>query len=303
MGVFHLSGLGLNPGAVTVPLTYIYFLLKQCREGDEKAIEFFKYSGEENETLKGKPEALIIFTSKEVIEGKKQVESRDNIFNTPKQKSIPSTIMKYLQNLVKALNFKDSLYGEFGVRYLYFVEVDVNNFDDCYRKIYLTLKGVKEKEIECNLIGGTNQINLSLMLASSITGVVARHYYVFEEKINFLHSPTIRSKNQKIKVPPQNWYEIPSMFLSYGEIINKLSSLGILSHPVNISLIKNILNEAGLNLKKLCGRWIEVEGEKVKPGKLLRKILKFHEKLEIEAQKLDDFSNWKSYFEEKKLAV
>lgn len=34
MGVFHLSGLGLNPGAVTVPLTYIYFLPKQSKEGD-----------------------------------------------------------------------------------------------------------------------------------------------------------------------------------------------------------------------------------------------------------------------------
>lgn len=76
MGVFHLSGLGLNPGAVTIPLTYTYFLLKQSKEGDLASQQFFAHSGEKQERLKGKPEAIIVFTSKEVISGELQSGDR-----------------------------------------------------------------------------------------------------------------------------------------------------------------------------------------------------------------------------------
>jgi len=301
MSVFHLSGLGLNPGAVTVPLTYIYFLLKQCREGDKKAIEFFKYSGEENETLKGKPEALIIFTSKEVIEGKVHNEIIDKLFNTRKQKSIPYTIMRYFQNLIKGLDFKNSLFGEFGMKYLCFVEVDINNFEDCYRKIYLTLKGIKGKEIECNLIGGTNQINLSLMLAGSITGVVAKYYYVFEKDNKLLHSGLIENKKQRMPVPPKNWYEIPPLFLSYGELIEELKNIGILEKPVNVNQIKKTLEKFGLGIEKFFGRWIVIDGEKAKAGQLLRRVLNFHKNIEEETKKEEivNFSKWKNYFKSK----
>jgi hypothetical protein len=92
MGVFHLSGLGLNPGAVTVPLTYIYFLLKQSKEGDSASQQFFAHSGEEQERLKGKPEAIIIFTSKEVISGELQRDINDTLFGTRKQGSACLTI-------------------------------------------------------------------------------------------------------------------------------------------------------------------------------------------------------------------
>jgi hypothetical protein len=80
MGVFLLSGLGLNPGAVTVPLTYLYYLLKQFKNGDSAASRFFVHSGEKNERLNGKPETLVVFTSREVINGTHQWDIRDNLF-------------------------------------------------------------------------------------------------------------------------------------------------------------------------------------------------------------------------------
>ena len=69
MGVYHLSGLGINPGAVTMPMTAIYLMHVGLVLGNERAVEFFRYSGESGEgdskeTYPGKPQALLIFTSR-----------------------------------------------------------------------------------------------------------------------------------------------------------------------------------------------------------------------------------------------
>ncbi|MGQ9569602.1 MAG: hypothetical protein ACUVUQ_01930 [Thermodesulfovibrionales bacterium] len=283
MGVFHLSGLGLNPGAVTVPLTYIYFLLKQSKEGDSTSQQFFAHSGEERERLKGKPEALIIFTSKEVISGSLQRDISDTLFKTKREGSACLTIREYISNMINSLNLKNDLFGGFGLKYLYAIEVDINNFDDCYRKVYLTMKGLQDKEIECNLIGGTNQINLSLMLAGSMTGVVSRLYYVFEREEDVrkgnMHPSSITSKNQKISVPPPNWYEMPPLFISLGDLIKGLENLGITYNPVNIAQVKGLLRSLNLQeqfLAKLRGTWLIINNDRAEAGPLLNDILRLH---------------------------
>lgn len=306
MGVFHLSGLGLNPGAVTVPLTYIYFLLKQAKEGDGASQKFFAHSGEENERIKGKPEAIIIFTSKEVINGDLQRDIVDTLFGTRKQESACLTISEYISNMVKSLGLENDLFGRCGVRYLYAIEVDINNFEDCYRKIYLTMKGLQNKEVECNLIGGTNQVNLSLMLAGSMTGVVSRLYYVFENESDVrkgeMSPASISEKNKKIPVvPPSNWFEMPPLFVSLGDLIKALENLGITDNPVNIAQIKHALKSLNLPeqfLAKLRGTWLTLDGDKVEAGPLLSDILKLHKGLEEETHKTKNFSEWKRYFEE-----
>jgi hypothetical protein len=45
MGVYHISGVGFRPGAVTVPLTAVYILQIAQALGIEEAKEFFRYSG------------------------------------------------------------------------------------------------------------------------------------------------------------------------------------------------------------------------------------------------------------------
>jgi hypothetical protein len=205
VGVFHLSGLGLNPGTVTVPLTYIYFLLKQSLEGDRTSKQFFAHSGEEQERLKGKPEAIIVFTSNEVISGELQRDISNTLFSTKKQRPACLSISEYISNMIKSLSLENDLFGRCGVKYLYAIEVDINIFQDCYRKIYLTMKGLQDKEAECNLIGGANQINLSLMLAGSMIGVASRLFYVFETDVRNMHPSSITNRNQTIPAPPSNW--------------------------------------------------------------------------------------------------
>ncbi|MGQ4875386.1 MAG: hypothetical protein ACP6IY_15075 [Promethearchaeia archaeon] len=47
-------------------------MLKVSAEDIKDAKNFFALSGEEGEKLKGKPQELILFTSKEVISGEKK---------------------------------------------------------------------------------------------------------------------------------------------------------------------------------------------------------------------------------------
>jgi hypothetical protein len=303
MGVFHLSGLGLNPGAVTVPLTYIYFLLKQSKEGDPKSKEFFIHSGEESEKLRGKPEALILFTSKEVIKGE-QRDITDRFFRTKKRKNACKTIMNYISNVIKSLKLQGDTFGDYGIRYLYAVEVNFKNFEDCYKKIYLTMRALQDKEIECNLIGGSNQINLSLMLAGSMTGVVGRLYYVFETDNKIMHPSSIKNITQRIKVPPENWYEIPPLFVSMGDVIRRLESLGIIEKAINIAQIKNVLEEIGLPkqfISKLRGTWIVIRDDRAEAGPFLQKVLELHRELEKVARSIGNFTKWTNYFEERGL--
>ncbi len=75
MGVYHISGLGTSPGALTMPLTAIYVLQVAQAVGFEEAERLFEHSGELGgkgsfEKVRGLPEVVIAFTSKEVIEGK-----------------------------------------------------------------------------------------------------------------------------------------------------------------------------------------------------------------------------------------
>jgi len=65
MGVWHISGLGISPGALTAPTASIYLLLKASEEGDPDARKFFETSGERDQNdghLRGFPEGFIIFT-------------------------------------------------------------------------------------------------------------------------------------------------------------------------------------------------------------------------------------------------
>lgn len=299
MAIFHLSGLGLNPGAVTVPLTYIYYLLRQSKEGYLDSQNFFAYSGEASEKLKGKPEALIVFTSKEVIKGDKQNEINDRLFNTKRMKSALETITLYLTKLIKAHDLREEVFGDCGLRYFYAIEVDIKDFKDCYQKIYLTMKGLQDKEVECNLIGGSNQINISLMLASSMTGIASRLYYVFETNTSIMHPDYITSKNQRVPVPPPNWHEIPPIFISMGDLIREMDSLGITSKPINISQIEAILRRLNLPkqfIAKLRGTWLLIKDDRVEAGPSLKHILELHNYLEKESTEIENFSKWESYF-------
>lgn len=305
MGTFHISGLGLYPGAVTVPLTYIYFLLREYKNNSDVAKQFFGHSGEQNEQFAGKPEALIIFTSKQVIQGQIQGEIIDQLFNTPRQESSPKTIMKYLKNMIKNLNLRNDLYGEYGVKYLYFVEVEHTSYIDCFKKIYLTIKALVNggKEIWCNMIGGTNQINLAILMSTSFTQAPAVLYYVFETDTKLMHPSDIQNVNYRIENIPSKWTEIlPFMVSQQGTLLEQLRQNGLIDNNsvININQLERILEQNGYNrqfIATLRGRWVNINGEIVQPGPLFTQTISLLNELDNIANNCcNNFSRWKEYF-------
>lgn len=309
MGVWHLSGLGKSPGAVTVPLTYIYMLLKAASWGSETAREFFSTSGEYTQEFKGAPEGLILFTSKEIIEGSIGGNMQDEWFGTS-SRSIPRAIAKYLTELLGWL--RDSrftpFYGSDWIKEIYLVSVQYDNFDDCYSKIGVTVRALREKEMWVNMIGGSNQINSALLVAGSLFAAVQRYYYIFQSRTEILHpemnKPDLRNLNSFIRALSDKWQELPVFHLDTGPIIKELSKLfEERGERVNINEVRRILR--GLNypemyFSKLRGKLISIqENDQVTPGPILNKLAKMVD--EIEKENVKNLSTWKDWASRNKI--
>ncbi len=331
MGVFHVSGLGLNPGAVTVPLTYVYKLLLQSIT-DEKALKFFAKSGEESEKVKGKVEGLIIFSSKEVLSGAEPPRNiTDNLFKTQLQKSIPHIILEYLRRLSEEIKnllmelkkkSKNSRVNEkideflfyfgnnsYGLKYFYGIEVNYKDFDDCFEKVYITLCGLKRKEVWLNMIGGSNQINLSLLLAEAFTLASTRLYYVFEEKIQYLHPSDLNLydfREKHISVPPPGWYEFPPLFFDISELFryikSKLNQTGGYVTIDEMEKEKPLIKDLKTKLFKADFLRIVNGGKRIITGEMFDKFNKLKEKAEEEIINNDiesNFAKWKQWAQNK----
>jgi hypothetical protein len=303
MGVYHLGGMGKNPGALTVPLTYIYILLKAANLGNEEARKFFETSGELHQERKGAPEYLIVFTSREVIQGK-VYSFEDRWFNSGGD--FPKSLWKYLSNLWGELeddNFRPFYDGEW-IKNIYFVEVKHTDFEDCFEKVGTTLYALREKELWLNMIGGSNQINFSLLLAGTLNAASARYYYLFQSQLSLLHpeieKPDMRNPSSFVRIALEKWYELPVFQLTMGGLINQLSEK--LSHrDMNIGELERILQEQGLekqHIAKLRGRLITVSGERVSRGPMLERIAGLNKRIHKE---IDNFTKWKEWAIEQKI--
>ena len=307
MGVWHLSGVGLNPGAVTVPLTYIYLALKQASKGNERAKKFFETSGEIGQELKGAPEEIVIFTSREVITGEKRRDSTDEWFGTCRAESVPKTITRYLSRLLDELedeSFSRFYDGEW-IKNIYFVEVNHENFDDCYLKIATTMYALERKEVWVNMIGGSNQINLSLLISGSYSAVPSRYYYIFQSQTDLLHpeieTPDFRNP-QVIDILEEKWNEIPVFHLELGKLIRELSQRFCGRDVINTGEVYQILENLGYPRQyfaKLRGRVINVKGDAVSKGPLFEKMENMISK--IEKQNIKNVSKWKKWCKEKNI--
>lgn len=279
MGVWHISGLGKSPGAITVPLTYIYVFLSEALKGDQKATEFFKHSGElqksHGEEIKGAPEAIVLFSSKEIIQGKIAGDWKDNWFKT-NAKTIPEAIKKYLFSLFEDLARKNQMFSNLKdnltLKNIYLVEVDHQDFKDCYRKAYITTAALKDKEIWVNITGGTNPINAGIFLAATFNASLPyRFYYLFQNDVKLMHPECDRSKICS-EIPPPTWHDIPFFSFGMGDLYKKLKERFDIKEKVSIGEIKGLLQELGYGpiFEKLRGRVIEIEGEIAKKGWLLK---------------------------------
>ena len=311
MGVYHLSGMGFSPGAVTVPLTYVYLFLKAANLGNEEAKNFFATSGEQEQENKGAPECLILFTSSEVITGEKKdnIRIKDDWFKS--RQEFPKAMWRYFSNLWRELEddkFRPFYNGEW-IRKIYFVEVDVTNFEDCFKKVGTTLYALREKELWINMIGGTNQVNIALLLAGTFYAVSVRYYYIFQglkkyqEEIQFLHpateKPNMRDPTPFVKNALSKWHELPVFQLTHGRLLNTLITR-FKQGDMREEELNRMLEENGFTrqyIPKLRGQLIIMKGKKVLPGPMLERI----EKLNKLVDNVENFSKWKEWAIEKRI--
>jgi len=307
MGVFHLSGMGLNPGAVTVPLTYIYILLKAASLGNRDAKNFFATSGEQEQENKGAPECLILFTSSEVITGEKKndIKMRDDWFKSGRE--FPKAMWRYFSNLWGELEddkFRPFYNGEW-IKNVYFVEVNVRDFEDCFKKVGTTIHALREKELWINMIGGTNQINIALLLGGSLNAASACYYYIFQSETALLHpegeKPDLRNPPATfVKNLLDKWYELPVFHLALGPLLNELSAR-LEQGPMNVKELENMIQKMNFTkqqiLPQLRGKLVTIEGDRVSSGPMLERMAK----LDKSIYRKNNFSEWKKWAIEKRI--
>lgn len=303
MGVWHLSGLGVSPGAVTVPLTYIYLLLKMASGGNEDARDFLAASGEMGQESTGAPEALILFTSADVVQGKEQArEVRDRWFNTHKQKSAPGTIKGYLSCLLNSLKDESfqRFYGSEWLKYFFVIEVDHQDFEDCFFKVAITVNALRDKEVWVNMVGGTNQINAALLAASGFATTAARYYYLFQTDTRLLHLDMDRPdlKIPQLPIPINSWQELPFFTIDMSRLYEELKELFENREKVHVNQIRCILKKLdlpGQSLAKMRSGLINIQNDVVTKGPMLDRWIEMWSRIEKELSGELNMSTWKKW--------
>ncbi|NEQ31060.1 MAG: hypothetical protein F6K04_08655 [Leptolyngbya sp. SIO4C5] len=197
MGTFHFMGVGKSVGAVTCAVNYIETALSQIEAGTASANTHRLFSGSGGinhaETQRGKIEALVLFTSKEVIE-------RTLIAFPYQGNDKPGPVRTEIETVLQQVwQHTDPDIG----RKLIWCEVDIDNYQDCFEKIikvtYRYSQPNKQgKEIWCNLTGGSNSLGLALLSMSELTGKSTKRYLISQRKA---YQKLIRIPSQ-IKVNP-----------------------------------------------------------------------------------------------------
>jgi len=239
MGVYHLMGLGRSPGVVIGPITYLGHRYQRWNEDDKK---FFARSGEAKQREEGKKvgdiQALVLFTTKEVLNGRilsfgYVMNPAGRISKTPLREGGP------MKDILKEL-LKEEWPKISGERRksgtIFWCEIDRRDIKVTYERVVQVIAalsgvGKRGKEIWVNLTGGNNVVNSALQIASSLSGSVARMYYVQAEN---------EDAEKCIRYTAENgyWVELPV--------------LPLIIDPVGYSVIE-MLQEKPMSLEQLYG--------------------------------------------------
>jgi hypothetical protein len=189
MGVYHLMGLGRSPGAITGPLSYLGTRYQRWNSDDQL---FFSRSGEARQRATGEKtgdvQTLVLFTTREVMSafdesGKpflsfKYVENpAGRILAEPKHPEEPMrhALDRLLTKIWPAIS------GGRSAGTLFWCEVDRRDIRSTFERVARIVVALAKKEQWANLTGGNNVINFALELAATLSGNVARLYYVQAE--------------------------------------------------------------------------------------------------------------------------
>lgn len=243
-------GLGRSPGTVTAPLSYLANRYQRWNCEDQA---FFARSGETSHREKGQKvgdvQAIVLFTTREVIQGeaehKKAFPSLKYINNVPgtaKGSCHEGDVMKKLLPALLKSHCGTILGGRQSIS-LYWCEIDRRDIQLTYQRVVevitaLSSVGGQGKEMWANLTGGNNVINFALQLAATLSGDVARLYYIQAHD---------RAAEQCINFATENdyWIEMPVIPLELSDL--NLAVLNLAEQDPGIS-------EQNL-YSRLCGNY------------------------------------------------
>jgi hypothetical protein len=256
VGVYHLMGLGRSVGAVTGPISYLAHRYQRWSAEDQA---FFFGSGEVVQRSRGEKvgdvEALVLFTTREVITAKDERGSDLFCFeyyaNKPgarggfrkEPRPMRKALREELRNIWPGIN--DRRYGT-----IYWCEVDRRSLLAAYERIAkvviaLASSGGQGKEQWANLTSGNNVLNLALQLAANISGEVARLYYV--------QAPDQESEQCACFTEPEGyWVDIPAMPLALRDIQWDILVLLQEKSPLPADVIYSTLQSSGRHWEELA---------------------------------------------------
>lgn len=225
MGVYHLMGLGLSPGVVIGPLTYLAHRYGRWNADDQR---FFARSGEARQRQAGDKvgdiQAVVLFTTGEVLHG--QVHTFDYVDNPlgriAEEPRKPRGLMKeVLRTLLR--HEWPAISGGRRTGTIFWCEVDRRDIRTTYERVVqvvAALAGVggQGKEIWINLTGGNNVINAALELTAMLSGDVARMYYVQAENPE-------AERCVRYTAEDGYWVELPVMPLALGRLSQAIIDL------------------------------------------------------------------------------
>jgi hypothetical protein len=229
VGVYHFMGLGRSPGAVTAAISY---LADRYARYDPTDRAFFARSGESRQTSKrGDAQAIVLFSTPEVLEGRPEGLSERYKENAPGSaggtlrignEALPKLLKKKL-----ATDLKHLAGGRQQVS-LFWCEVDLEDIHLTFERVARVMYAAKPpgevgKEIWVNLTGGANTLNLSLQLAASLLGHPARLYYLLSKDRECLRHTT---PGKDLGTERDHfWVDVPVIYLRMDPAIRKMLEL------------------------------------------------------------------------------
>ncbi len=236
MGVYHLMGLGRSPGAVTGPLSYLAHRYLRWNEDDQR---FFARSGEAIQRQEGKKvgdvQGLVAFTTPEVftgMEANRPFATYDYIENTPGRiTEAPLHKGGAAREVLGCLLKREwpNIAGGRDKGTVFWCQVDRRDIRITYERVVqvvaaLARVGGQGKEMWANLTGGNNVINFALELAATLSGDVARLYYVQAENVTAEKCVRFTAENGY-------WVDLPVMPLALSRlsraVLDFLSQRGV----------------------------------------------------------------------------
>jgi len=243
MGTYHLMGLGRSPGAITGPISYLAHRYQRWNEDDRR---FFARSGEVRQREAGEKvgdvQALVLFTTREVLSG--EVPAYEYVDNPPGRIATgPQEPRQPMREVLRKLLRREwpAISGGRPHGTIFWCEVDRRDIRTTYERVIqvvAALAGVggQGKEMWVNLTGGNNVINFALELAATLSGAVARLYYVQAENPD-------AEKCVRFTAEDGYWVDLPVMPLALGwlsrAIVDLLTERGPLSLTNLYSTLRN----------------------------------------------------------------